>query len=213
MFSRVAFVVAGALFAQSAFATTCSRNYTVSLGDTCDGISQSNNVSTYQLAVLNPNVDAGCTNLALGEPLCLGTDGSDCQKTYTVVSGDSCGAITDKYAINSTLLWANNPQLDAECSNLYIGEVVCVDDKYNVPPAPAASSTPSAATASSSSAAPSATAAPAGVEGAQRVASSAVVTSSYIAATTVSATKPTASAADSNDDDDLPWCAEGDDGW
>lgn len=29
--------------------------------------------------------------------------------------------------MDNATLYANNPQIDAECSNIYIGEVICVD--------------------------------------------------------------------------------------
>lgn len=31
------------------------------------------------------------------------------------------------YGISNETLWSNNPQIDATCSNIYIGEVLCVD--------------------------------------------------------------------------------------
>ncbi|KZT52350.1 carbohydrate-binding module family 50 protein, partial [Calocera cornea HHB12733] len=114
----------------------CSRNYTVAAGDTCDGISRSVSVSTYQLAMLNPVIDDACSNLEIGANLCLGlTDGSDCQTTYTVAGGDTCDGITGQFAINSTFLYMNNPQIDSGCDNIYVGEVLCVGNKVYALPA------------------------------------------------------------------------------
>ena len=31
------------------------------------------------------------------------------------------------YGMDNSTLWSNNPQIDPECSNIYIGEVLCVD--------------------------------------------------------------------------------------
>ena len=46
----------------------CARNYTVVAGDTCDGISAKENVSSFQLAsVNNATINADCTNLCPGE--------------------------------------------------------------------------------------------------------------------------------------------------
>jgi hypothetical protein len=35
--------------------------------------------------------------------------------------------------INSTILYANNPQIDEYCSNIYIGEVLCVANQVASP--------------------------------------------------------------------------------
>jgi len=134
-FAAVALLASSALAATTTY--TCSRNYTVVAGDTCDGISRSVSVSTYQLAMLNPAIDDACSNLDIGEALCLGlTDGSDCETTYTVAGGDTCDAVTAQFAINSTYLYMNNPQIDAACDNIYVGEVLCVGNKlYTLPQA------------------------------------------------------------------------------
>ncbi|KAA1477848.1 hypothetical protein DENSPDRAFT_845056 [Dentipellis sp. KUC8613] len=115
-----------------------SCNYTVQAGEYCDLISAAKNVSTYQLAVVNADaVNAECTNLQPGQNLCLGTQGEDCSTTYVVQPDDTCDAVMQAHAINSTILYANNPQIDAQCANLYIGEVLCTANSVLVPPAPA----------------------------------------------------------------------------
>ncbi|KAK0455681.1 uncharacterized protein EV420DRAFT_556418 [Desarmillaria tabescens] len=101
----------------------CARNYTVHLGDTCDAISAAQNSSIYQLASVNTNINAGCTNLALGEILCLGITGQDCMDTYVIVSGDNCVAIAAAEGTTYDILLANNPNVDATCANIYLGEV------------------------------------------------------------------------------------------
>ncbi|KAF8603580.1 hypothetical protein BDV93DRAFT_493112 [Ceratobasidium sp. AG-I] len=113
--------------ASVAFATECARTYTVQAGDWCDTISQAHNSSTYQLSTVNADkINDSCTNLEVGQVLCLGTKGEDCNVTHTVVAGDSCDKIMMGAAINDTILYANNPQIDEYCSNIYIGEVLCV---------------------------------------------------------------------------------------
>ncbi|KAI0757211.1 hypothetical protein C8Q80DRAFT_84122 [Daedaleopsis nitida] len=128
MFARsvVAALVAAPFLARTAFAAGCTRQYTVKEGDWCDTISAAHNVSTYQLAAVNPDIDDLCNNLQVNQVLCLGTEGEDCTTTHIVQTGESCEAITGTYGINSTMLNHNNPQLDAECDNLYVGEVICV---------------------------------------------------------------------------------------
>ena len=72
---------------------------------------------------MNPDIDDLCHNLAIDQVLCLGTEGEDCTTTHVVAPNDSCELLTSTYGVNSTILYQNNPQLDAECSNLYVGEV------------------------------------------------------------------------------------------
>lgn len=52
-----------------------------------------------------------------------------------MVGGDTCEAIATAHNVNTTLLHENNPQIDPECSNIYIGEVLCVANSVIVPPA------------------------------------------------------------------------------
>jgi len=127
--------LASAALAQS---PACARTYTVQDGDYCDLISAANNASTYQLAEANyQTINDACTNLQVGQQLCLGNVGSDCQTTYVVKQGDYCDLISQNNAINTTLLMTNNPQIDDNCYNLYIGEVLCVADSVLVTPPPA----------------------------------------------------------------------------
>lgn len=68
-----------------------------------------------------------CDNLAPEQVVCLGEAAADCTKVYTVVAGDTCGWIEEMYGMDSTTLYNNNPQINEECTNIYIGEVLCVD--------------------------------------------------------------------------------------
>ncbi|KAI0724351.1 hypothetical protein C8T65DRAFT_563357 [Cerioporus squamosus] len=168
----------------AAFAASCTRTYTVKEGDWCDTISAANNVSTYQLSAVNPGIDAVCHNLEVGSTLCLGTEGEDCNTTHVVAAGEDCDGIQSVYGINSTLLFTNNPQLHADCSNLYSGEVVCVAKSALVAAAPDATSV---------------------------IATTAAPSTTFAAATTSSAAPATTSAADeddSDDDDEIPFCDE-----
>ncbi|KAG8945535.1 hypothetical protein FRC04_000738 [Tulasnella sp. 424] len=133
----VALVFAGLVAAQSTI-PGCARDYTVQEGDYCDAISAAKNVSSYQLAVSNyQTINDGCTNLVPGEVICLGETGADCATTYSVQSGDYCDLIASNHGINSTLLMTNNPQIDENCYNLYIGQVLCVANQVLVTPPPA----------------------------------------------------------------------------
>lgn len=200
--------VATALFAlpllsQSVLATDCARTYTVKAGDWCDTISAANNVSTYQLAVINNGkIDKTCSNLQIGDQLCLGATGSDCKNTHVVKAGDSCEGVAATYKVNATMFNINNPQLNNECDNLYIGEVVCVADQPLVQALPSGVPMPAATV-------------PAGATPAKTNQAAAVTTSSSAAPT------PTPTPAkepeddedcdddeDEEDEDDLPFCDE-----
>ncbi|KAG8716839.1 hypothetical protein FRC08_008713 [Ceratobasidium sp. 394] len=127
-------VLAVSALATVAFAAECTRTYTVQAGDWCDTISQAHNVSTYQLSTVNADkIDDACTNLEVGQILCLGTKGEDCNVTHTVVAGDTCDRVMMGAAINDTVLYHNNPQIDEYCGNIYIGEVLCVANEFVSP--------------------------------------------------------------------------------
>ena len=49
----------------------CSQSYTVVSGDTCYAIAQSHGTTVAVIFSLNPTVNAGCTNLMIGQKLCL----------------------------------------------------------------------------------------------------------------------------------------------
>ncbi|KAH8096835.1 hypothetical protein BXZ70DRAFT_1072347 [Cristinia sonorae] len=150
MFAATALVAFLALpftcqFAFSVAAADCARKYTVKAGDYCDQISAANNASTYQLAVTNiGKINEDCKNLQPGQDICLGFVGQDCTNTYVVKAGDTCTGVAAKHGLNTTLFNHNNPQLHAECDNLYIGEVVCVGGGPAVPPLPAGAPMPAA---------------------------------------------------------------------
>jgi LysM repeat protein len=136
MFAQVYIVSILAVFAQSAFAATCSRSYTIAAGDYCDKISQEQNVSTYQLAVINPSkINKGCSNLVPGDSICLGFVGTDCSTTQVVKSGDTCSDIAASNGLNMTILRLNNPQVGDPC-DIYVGEVLCTSKTVEVPDIP-----------------------------------------------------------------------------
>ena len=86
------------------------------------------------MVVNYPNINAECTNLQPGAQLCLGYAGQDCQNTYVVQLGDTCDQVSSNHGINNTILYANNPQIDSECHNIYVDEVLCVANGVQVTP-------------------------------------------------------------------------------
>ncbi|KAH9911266.1 uncharacterized protein BXZ73DRAFT_82454 [Epithele typhae] len=130
MFSRslssVALLAVAALHANAQAAADCSRNYTVVAGDTCDAICQKENVSSFQLANVNPVIDSTCQNLFPDEELCLGVVGQDCTLTHTVVTDETCVSIAAATGTTVELILENNPNVNSVCSNIRSGEVLCV---------------------------------------------------------------------------------------
>ncbi|KAE9402231.1 hypothetical protein BT96DRAFT_974443 [Gymnopus androsaceus JB14] len=208
-------------FVQSAVAQ-CTRSYTIPENITCDGISAAESVSTYQLATVNAGIiNSECSNLEPGTTICLGYASQDCNTTYVVVANDTCDSITTANGINSTLLYGNNPQINSACSNIYVGEVLCVANTIAAPPAGSSLNTaiPSTATAAVSAASSASVSAPGSsldtaipsTATAAASASSASSTSVYTTSetTTTAAAASTSAANDDDDDDsDLPYCDE-----
>ena len=61
--------------------------------------------------------------MAVWQELCLGLDGQDCNTVVTVQALYSCSSIATIIQIPLSTLLANNPNVNADCSNLFIGEV------------------------------------------------------------------------------------------
>ncbi|KAJ7886779.1 hypothetical protein B0H14DRAFT_2434036 [Mycena olivaceomarginata] len=104
----------------------CARTYTVVSGDTCSAVESRTGVSDAQLHALNPAINSGCTNLQVSGNLCLSGGGGGCAQTYTVVSGDTCSAVESKTGVSDTQLHALNPAINSGCTNLQIGQTLCV---------------------------------------------------------------------------------------
>ncbi|KAF8874425.1 hypothetical protein BD779DRAFT_1664253 [Infundibulicybe gibba] len=192
--------------AQSVFAKDCARSYTIKEGDICDRISAAKNVSTYQLAVINAGIiDPKCSNLVPNKSICLGYSGEDCTTTYVVKPDDSCDLINSKHGINSTILYMNNPQINQACTNIYVGEVLCVSKTVQVPPAnpnfpPPAVSIPVTATAPHATTTPAPTNAPSSAP--------AAAPTTTPASSSNNNNNNNNSQDDGEDDDDLPFCDE-----
>ncbi|KAJ6566074.1 hypothetical protein B0H19DRAFT_900285, partial [Mycena capillaripes] len=93
----------------------CAQTYTVVAGDTCVTIESKTGVSDAQLHSLNPAINSGCTNLSIGQTLCLSGSGGGCSRTYIVVSGDTCAVIESKTGVSDAQLHAQNPAINSAC--------------------------------------------------------------------------------------------------
>lgn len=87
-----------------------------------------------------------CHNLYPGEIVCVGVETtppnppgcpvpvapglvSNCDRCYTVVSGDYCYAVAQKTGITLSQLYLWNPSLTSDCTNLQLGYNYCVGVK------------------------------------------------------------------------------------
>jgi len=131
----VAAAVASIVYAQPS-AVTCSRSYVVQQFDVCDQISAAQNVSTYQIVAANSGrVNPLCTNIFPGESICLGVKGQDCSTVHVVKQGDFCQGMADAAGTDLATFLANNPNIKSDCSNIYVGEVLCTATTRVYPPA------------------------------------------------------------------------------
>ncbi|PPR06460.1 hypothetical protein CVT24_002621 [Panaeolus cyanescens] len=123
-------------------AAVCLRTVTVQSGDTCDALAISQGVSSYQINYLNNN---GCSNLQIGQVLCLADTTYNCQPVYTVQPGDYCWGISEAHGISFDRLISNNPQLNPSSCPIYPGMTLCVSPTgpttTTVPPTTTVSST------------------------------------------------------------------------
>ncbi|KAJ6538819.1 hypothetical protein DFH09DRAFT_71517 [Mycena vulgaris] len=104
----------------------CTAYHTVASGNTCTSMDTGAGIAFADFLRWNPEINVGCTTIQLGAAYCVGGGGSACAKVYTVVSGDSCAAIVKSQGVTQARINALNPQINAACSNLGVGENICV---------------------------------------------------------------------------------------
>ncbi|KAF8214313.1 hypothetical protein K438DRAFT_1503863, partial [Mycena galopus ATCC 62051] len=103
----------------------CTQTYTVVSGDTCSHIEAITGVSDATLHALNPAINSGCTNLSIGQTLCLSESGSGGTQTYTVVSGDTCSHIEAITGVSDATLHALNPSINSGCTSMFPFHHLC----------------------------------------------------------------------------------------
>lgn len=103
--------------------TACVATYAVVDGDTCNTVAQNNGVSTFRLLTAN-GISLDCSNFPYpGASLCIPPS---CD-TYTVALNDTCDSIvTGQAGMSSPQLLAWNPDINNMCSNLIVGNLICV---------------------------------------------------------------------------------------
>ncbi|ERS97472.1 hypothetical protein HMPREF1624_05640 [Sporothrix schenckii ATCC 58251] len=134
--------------------TPCSNPYTVQPTDDCYDIAAAHNTTVGQILALNPALNRFC-DLTAGQAICLP---EQCTRYYTVVPQDTCYKIDTLFGISFDQLLAWNPNaINADCTNLNVGQVLCVSTGNTTT---SASSSATSSTAPTSSSAASASASP-----------------------------------------------------
>ncbi|EEU41641.1 uncharacterized protein NECHADRAFT_87919 [Fusarium vanettenii 77-13-4] len=114
----------------------CSgKQYTIQANDTCQSISNANNVATAWMLYDN-NLQAFCARFpAEGERICIV---NQC-KTYTIQANDTCQGIAVASNITRVQLYTWNPVLGPACNrmSLSVGDSICLephnDEDYTSP--------------------------------------------------------------------------------
>ncbi|KAJ6490118.1 hypothetical protein C8R45DRAFT_1139221 [Mycena sanguinolenta] len=57
-----------------------------------------------------------------------------CSSTYTVVGGDTCTTISGKTGVSVATIEADNPSINSGCTNLQIGQVLCLSGSSGTGP-------------------------------------------------------------------------------
>ncbi|KAI1130782.1 hypothetical protein F5Y10DRAFT_262725 [Nemania abortiva] len=153
LFSVLAFATQGfaaptpgsELVARQGYVSNCTATYTVRMGDDCNAI-RDDFGDVFSLADFyswNPEVNSLCSNLAIGQVVCVAVGNStsappacpvpvkpgligNCDDCYKVVSGDSCSAIFATNNITLTEFRAWNPDVNSGCTNLEVDYNYCV---------------------------------------------------------------------------------------
>ena len=96
--------------------------YTIKGGDNCYAIATANGVSLDALVAANPTGE--CNSLQVGQTLCIPPKCSG--SYYSVKRNDYCDAIASAGGVTLDKLLAANPGINSDCSNLQIGELLCL---------------------------------------------------------------------------------------
>ena len=150
----------------------CDVFHMVGEGDQCAAIAKQYGITLSQLVEYNPEVKADCTGLWLGYYVCVSVIGVDpsstitppptttptngiatptpirpgmvdnCDTFYKVEEGDVCSDIAQNYGITLGQFVKYNPEVNADCSGLWLGYYVCVSIIGDSPTPPTTTSTP-----------------------------------------------------------------------
>ncbi|KAJ5131410.1 uncharacterized protein N7515_007449 [Penicillium bovifimosum] len=148
----------------------CTKFHKVVDGDNCATISKEYGISQADFLTWNPDVGADCKNLWLDNYVCVGstptsTSGTPpptstspgvvtptptqpnmtkgCTKFHMVVDGDNCATISKEYGISRADFLTWNPDVGADCTNLWLDNYVCVEASPSSNPSPTTTLSPS----------------------------------------------------------------------
>ncbi|KAL4877047.1 hypothetical protein BJY04DRAFT_231176 [Aspergillus karnatakaensis] len=137
---------------QPGIAPNCDKFHLVASGDQCDTIAAKYSITEAQFKEWNTDIDEECSNLWLDYYVCVHVPGaptvtttstppeptptgpqpqmpgiiSSCKEFYEVQSGDSCWAINEQAGITLAQFREWNKEINAACTNLWVGYYVCV---------------------------------------------------------------------------------------
>ncbi|KAK2610141.1 hypothetical protein N8I77_003595 [Diaporthe amygdali] len=119
---------------------TCTgATYQIQPGDTCQSVSQAQDVGTAWL-LLDNGLQAFCGNFPTSGSLCVQ---STC-KVYTVQTNDTCASIAEAQGVSAVMLGLWNPVLGTSCRSIgkSIGDSICLSppgggSDYTIPTATA----------------------------------------------------------------------------
>lgn len=133
------------LVARQGYTANCTATYAVKSGDNCNVIRDlyGDVFSLPDFYSWNPQIDSFCSNLYVGELVCVGVNNSTgpipacpapvkpglsgtCDACYKIASGDSCYAVAAAHGISVAQFLSWNPDVDAACTNLEVGYNYCV---------------------------------------------------------------------------------------
>ncbi|RBQ71978.1 hypothetical protein FVER14953_01584 [Fusarium verticillioides] len=122
------------LLVSSPMATpSCSSEYTIKTGDTFLSVSESQRVSTHDLATAN-RLDSLVSDFPSSGKLCIR---NQCD-VYVVKSGDTCESIQSENGLSRARLRSWNPFINGYCDNIssYVNQTICISNPlgdYKVP--------------------------------------------------------------------------------
>ncbi|KAG8711766.1 hypothetical protein FRC08_015475 [Ceratobasidium sp. 394] len=106
--------------------TACTRLTTVRSGDTCDTIGARAGISRYWLGVLNPTINAACSNIQGGQALCVDSAQHNCGSVYQITGKEGgCQGVADSLKLTVPGMVSLNPNINSGCTNIYVNEVIC----------------------------------------------------------------------------------------
>lgn len=108
---------------------------TVQPGEWCSTLAQREGLTLGALKAANPGTD--CDRLQAGDSLCL-PQRAACGREHRVQQGEGCDAIARAEGVPLQQLLSLNPSINADCTNLQDGQVLCLTpSSLSKPVAPA----------------------------------------------------------------------------